>query len=181
MQPVVFPPGAEAGTRKLTISVTPSIAGTVFAALDFLTSYPYGCTEQTMSSFLPDVLVADALQKLGVKSNIDPQTLHKQVQAGTRPAVHLSARRRRLGLVADRRQPSLHDGLRAGRTEPGEGGGLRREAGRHRQGRAWLLPQFDNSQKVRTDLRAYMAYALVLSGTRRTRRYSIPSGASARR
>ena len=46
---------AEAGTRKLTISVTPSIAGSVFAALDYLTSYPYGCTEQTMSSFLPDV------------------------------------------------------------------------------------------------------------------------------
>ncbi len=81
-QPVTFPAAAEAGTRKLTISVTPSIAGSVFAALDYLTSYPYGCTEQTMSSFLPDVLVADALQKLGVKSNIDPATLHKQVQAG---------------------------------------------------------------------------------------------------
>ena len=35
-----------------------------------------------MSSFLPDVLVADALKKLGVKSNIDPATLNKQVQAG---------------------------------------------------------------------------------------------------
>ena len=35
-----------------------------------------------MSSFLPDVLVADALKKLGVKSNIDPQVLNKQVQAG---------------------------------------------------------------------------------------------------
>ena len=73
--PLTFPPGAEAGTRKLTIEVTPSIAGTVFAALNYLTSYPYGCTEQTMSSFLPDVLVADAMKKLGVKSNIDPQVL----------------------------------------------------------------------------------------------------------
>ena len=34
------------------------------------------------------------------------------------------------------------------------------------KGRAWLLPEFDQArQKVRTDLRAYMAYALVLSGT----------------
>ena len=32
--------------------------------------------------------------------------------------------------------------------------------------RKWLLPQFDRSQQVKTDLRAYMAYALVLSGTR---------------
>ncbi len=64
------------------MSITPSVAGSVFAALDYLTSYPYGCTEQTMSSFLPDVLVANAMQKLGVKSNIDPQTLNKQVKAG---------------------------------------------------------------------------------------------------
>ena len=103
VQPLTFPDGAESGTRKLTISVTPSIAGTVFSALEFLTSYPYGCTEQTMSSFLPDVLVANAMQKLGVKSNIDPQTLKKQVQAGTGPALQLPASRWRLGLVAERR------------------------------------------------------------------------------
>ena len=35
-----------------------------------------------MSSFLPDVLVADAMKKLGVGTNIDPQTLNKQVRAG---------------------------------------------------------------------------------------------------
>ncbi len=33
------------------------------------------------------------------------------------------------------------------------------------KGRAWLLPEFNKSTKVRTDLRAYMAYALVLSGS----------------
>ena len=31
-------------------------------------------------------------------------------------------------------------------------------------GRDWLRAQFDHSEKVRTDLRAYIAYALVLSG-----------------
>ena len=36
------------------------------------------------------------------------------------------------------------------------------------KGRGWLLPQFDQSQKVQTDLRAYMAYALVESGVRET-------------
>ena len=132
VQPLTFPPGAESGTRKLTISVTPSIAGTVFAALEFLTSYPYGCTEQTMSSFLPDVLVANAMQKLGVKSNIDPADAEEAGAGRTRPALQLPASRRRLGLVADRRQPSLHDRLRARRTEPGQGRRLRREAGRDR-------------------------------------------------
>ncbi len=32
-------------------------------------------------------------------------------------------------------------------------------------GAGWLRPQFDRSEKVKTDLRAYMAYALVLSGS----------------
>ena len=35
-------------------------------------------------------------------------------------------------------------------------------------GNGWLRPQFDRSGKVKTDLRAYMAYALVLSGTHDT-------------
>ena len=29
----------------------------MLGALDFLTSYPYGCTEQTLSSFVPNLLV----------------------------------------------------------------------------------------------------------------------------
>jgi uncharacterized protein YfaS (alpha-2-macroglobulin family) len=56
---------------KLTITVAPSVAGTVFDALDYLTSYPWGCTEQTMSSFLPDVIVAQAVDKLHLKPPID--------------------------------------------------------------------------------------------------------------
>ena len=47
---------------SLRIEASPSIAGTLFGALDYLTSFPYGCTEQTMSSFLPDVIVAQALK-----------------------------------------------------------------------------------------------------------------------
>ena len=31
-------------------------------ALDYLTTYPYGCTEQTMSSFLPNIIVAQVLK-----------------------------------------------------------------------------------------------------------------------
>ena len=55
-----FPASSDAGTRKLTITVAPSVAGTVFDALQYLASYPWGCTEQTMSSFLPDLTVAQA-------------------------------------------------------------------------------------------------------------------------
>jgi uncharacterized protein YfaS (alpha-2-macroglobulin family) len=163
-QPLTFPAAAEAGTRKLTISVTPSIAGSVFAALDFLTSYPYGCTEQTMSSFLPDVLVANSLQKLGVKSNIDPGTLHKQVQAGLDRLYTYQHDDGGWGWwQTDDSHPFMTAYVLAGLSQAKAAGfDVKQDAIDH--GRDWLRAQFDHSEKVRTDLRAYIAYALVLSG-----------------
>ncbi len=165
VQPLTFPTGAEAGTRKLTIGVTPSIAGTVFAALDFLTSYPYGCTEQTMSSFLPDVLVADSLKKLGVKSNIDPQVLNKQVQAGLDRLYNYQHPDGGWGWwQTDDSQAFMTAYVLAGLSQAKAAGfDVKQDA--IDRGLGWLRPQFDHSEKVKTDLRAYMAYALVLSGT----------------
>ncbi len=167
-QEVTYPASAEAGTRKLTVSVTLSIAGTVFAALDFLTSYPYGCTEQTMSSFLPDVLVANAMQKLGVKSNIDPQVLHKQVQAGLDRLYNYQHPDGGWGWwQTDDSQPFMTAYVLAGLSQA-KAAGFDVTQDVIDRGRTWLRGQFDHSDKVRTDLRAYMAYALVLSGTRET-------------
>src|SRR5439155_5720178 len=59
---VTFPEASVPSSRMLQISVTPSVAGAIFGALEFLTSFPYGCTEQTMSSFLPNVIVSQALK-----------------------------------------------------------------------------------------------------------------------
>ena len=168
LQPLTFPAGAEAGTRKLTIGVTPSIAGTVFAALDFLTSYPYGCTEQTMSSFLPDVLVANSLKKLGVKSNIDPQKLNKQVQAGLDRLYNYQHPDGGWGWwQTDDSQEFMTAYVLAGLSQA-KAAGFEVKQDAIDRGRGWLRPQFDRSEKVKTDLRAYMAYALVLSGTQET-------------
>src|SRR5437588_8107191 len=79
---VIFPEASVPSSRMLQISVTPSVAGTIFGALEFLTSFPYGCTEQTMSSFLPNVIVSQALKELQIKSKIDPASLQKKVKAG---------------------------------------------------------------------------------------------------
>src|SRR5208283_2021100 len=166
VQQLMFPAGAESGTRKLTIGLTPSMAGTVFAALEFLTSYPYGCTEQTMSSFLPDVLVANAMQKLGVKSNIDPQILKKQVQAGLDRLYNYQHPDGGWGWwQSDDSHPFMTAYVLAGLSQAKAAGfDVKQDA--IDRGRGWLKPYFDRSQKVKTDLRAYMAYALVLSGTR---------------
>ena len=133
-QPMTFPTGAEPGTRKLTISVMPSIAGSVFSRRSTTSPrIPTAAPSRPCRASCPTCWWPTRMQKLGVKSNIDPVTLHKQVQAGLDRLYTYQHRRRRLGMVADRRQPSLHDRLRARRTEPGEGRGLRREAGCDRQ------------------------------------------------
>jgi uncharacterized protein YfaS (alpha-2-macroglobulin family) len=80
--PVSFPAGTDPAAHSLTVQVSPTIAGSVFSALNYLTTFPYGCTEQTMSSFLPNIIVAQAMQKLNLSSKMDQATLNAKIQAG---------------------------------------------------------------------------------------------------
>jgi uncharacterized protein YfaS (alpha-2-macroglobulin family) len=77
-----LPGNADARARSFKIEVAPSVAGTLFGALDYLTTYPYGCTEQTMSSFLPNVIVTKALKDVRSASIRDTNDLPKKVQKG---------------------------------------------------------------------------------------------------
>jgi uncharacterized protein YfaS (alpha-2-macroglobulin family) len=77
-----LPADADARARKLRIEASPSVAGTLFGALDYLTTYPYGCTEQTMSSFLPNVVVTQALNEVKTSSIRSSNDLEKKVRRG---------------------------------------------------------------------------------------------------
>jgi uncharacterized protein YfaS (alpha-2-macroglobulin family) len=79
---IALPANADAQARSLRIEVTPSVAGTLFGALDYLTTYPYGCTEQTMSSFLPNVVVSQALKDVKSTSIRSSNDLERKVQRG---------------------------------------------------------------------------------------------------
>jgi hypothetical protein len=79
---VAFPAATDAAAHSLHVEVSPSIAGSLFSALDYLTSYPYGCTEQTMSSYLPNVIVAETLSRLNVSGRVDDADLRAKMQAG---------------------------------------------------------------------------------------------------
>jgi uncharacterized protein YfaS (alpha-2-macroglobulin family) len=56
----------ERRATDLVVQVSPSLAVTMLDALPYLIDYPYGCTEQTMSRFLPAAIVARTLQKMGI-------------------------------------------------------------------------------------------------------------------
>jgi uncharacterized protein YfaS (alpha-2-macroglobulin family)/outer membrane protein assembly factor BamD (BamD/ComL family) len=51
---------------RLEVQYAPSLVGAMLDALPYCLDYPYGCTEQTMSRFLPAVLTLNTLQKMGV-------------------------------------------------------------------------------------------------------------------
>jgi uncharacterized protein YfaS (alpha-2-macroglobulin family) len=64
---VDIPAARKPESTALTVQVTPSLAVTMLDALPYLADYPYGCTEQTMSRFLPAVVTAKTLRDLGLK------------------------------------------------------------------------------------------------------------------
>jgi alpha-2-macroglobulin len=77
-----FPANTDAAAHTLHLEIAPSIAGSLFSALQYLSSYPYGCTEQTMSSFLPNLVVADTLKKLNLSGLVSPADLAAKTNAG---------------------------------------------------------------------------------------------------
>jgi uncharacterized protein YfaS (alpha-2-macroglobulin family) len=79
---VTYPGNTDAAAHSLRVEVSPSIAGSLFSALNYLTTYPYGCTEQTMSSYLPNVIVAETLSRLKVNGHVEESDLRAKTQAG---------------------------------------------------------------------------------------------------
>lgn len=67
---------------RLEINFSPSLAGPILQALPHLVGFPYGCVEQTMSQFLPTVVAARVLTKLGYPLPPEMRAVPQQVQAG---------------------------------------------------------------------------------------------------
>ena len=79
---VTVPEASNPAARSIRVALAPSLGGSLLGALDFLTSYPYGCTEQTLSSFLPNLLVGRAFDALGLTRPERLVVLDRQVDAG---------------------------------------------------------------------------------------------------
>ena len=64
--PIDVPAARRVSSAELEVTLSPSLASTMLEALPYLIEYPYGCTEQTMSRFLPAVIVARTLKDMGI-------------------------------------------------------------------------------------------------------------------
>lgn len=79
---LTIPAESNPGARTIEVALAPSLAGSMLGALDFLTSFPYGCTEQTLSSFLPNVMVLRALDELKLAPTERMTVLDRQITEG---------------------------------------------------------------------------------------------------
>ena len=165
-----IPANADPNARALRVEVSPSIAGTLFGALDYLTTYPYGCTEQTMSSFLPNVIVTQALQNVQTASVRNSDDLAKKVRKGMRRLYAFQHDDGGWGWwKEDKTEPWMTayvvDGLVQARRAGYEVDDTRVENARKAL-RKMLDEATDYSGGVRAEneSRAYMAYSLAVSG-----------------
>jgi uncharacterized protein YfaS (alpha-2-macroglobulin family) len=79
---LMVPATANAAGRTVRVALAPSLAGAMLGALDYLTSFPYGCTEQTLSSFVPNLVVLRALTEMQLSPTERMRVLDRQVSDG---------------------------------------------------------------------------------------------------
>src|SRR4029077_14849919 len=81
-----IPKERRADSTTLSVQAAPSVATRILDALPYLIDYPYGCTEQTMSRFLPAAISAKTLRDLGMK----PEDAMERVFGGIEPDTALA-------------------------------------------------------------------------------------------
>jgi uncharacterized protein YfaS (alpha-2-macroglobulin family) len=69
------------------------MATTMLDALPYLIDYPYGCTEQTMSRFLPAVITAKTLRDLGLKPETAMHKIFGGIEESSAAATHSGGRK----------------------------------------------------------------------------------------
>lgn len=159
-----FPDKIQPGSRAISIQVSPSIAGSLFGALDFLTTFPYGCVEQTMSSFLPNIIVQSAIKDLAINANLDQAALNEKIRAGLDRLYAFEHQDGGWGWwETDESHPFMTAYVVAGLTQA-QAAGVNIEENRITQGADWLKKQLASSDlDSNPDLRGYIVYSLALA------------------
>ncbi|MGQ0761113.1 MAG: alpha-2-macroglobulin family protein [Acidobacteriota bacterium] len=169
-----LPGRANEQARTLRIEASPSIAGALFGALDYLTSYPYGCTEQTMSSFLPNVVVAQALKDIPSAKIRATNDLDKKVQRGLDRLYAYQHDDGGWGWWKDDKSDPFMTAYVVDGLTMASRAGYQVDGWRHAQGRQKLeslltAGKNDNGNPIDEETRAYMIYAHTESGEGDTR------------
>jgi uncharacterized protein YfaS (alpha-2-macroglobulin family) len=159
------PESSDAASRTIDIDLSPSIAGSLFGALQYLTSFPYGCTEQTMSSFLPNVIVAQTLKELKLTSRVDPVDLEKKVTAGLERLYDYQHEDGGWGWWKTDESAMFMTAYVVSGLAQARSAGYEIRADVLQRATQWLVAQGKLNTRLVPDLKAWNLYSLALAGT----------------
>jgi alpha-2-macroglobulin len=77
-----LPEKRKATATKLELTLSPSLLAVMFDGLPYLAQYPYGCTEQTLSKFVPAAIARRAVKDLSLPEGRVPANLDDMVSSG---------------------------------------------------------------------------------------------------
>jgi uncharacterized protein YfaS (alpha-2-macroglobulin family) len=161
---IAFPKQVIPITRQLELSVSPSIAGALFAAVEYLTDFPYGCTEQTLSSFVPNVVVSKALADLNMKSDVNKALLAQKISAGLDRLYDFQHDDGGWGWwKSDDSAIFMTTDVIAGLAQA-KAAGVELKPEVLENGVKWLKAAYPKEPRMLPDLKAYSVYALALAG-----------------
>ena len=157
---LTFPSNAQAGSRLLAVRMSPSVAGSLFSAIEYLTTFPYGCVEQTMSSFLPNVIVTKAVSELGVKADLNKADVQRKIRAGLDRLYNFQHADGGWGWwETDDTHPFMTAYVVAGLAQA-KAAGVQIDQPRADRGAEWVRKTLREDPRLAADLRAYMTWAV---------------------
>lgn len=161
-----IPDTSNPAARSIRVQVAPTLAGPLLGALDFLSSYPYGCTEQTLSSFVPNILVQRTLADLHLPPTEQLRTLDRRVTEGLSRLYDYQHQDGGWGWwKTDENQPFMTAYAVAGLLEARQAG-YKVDEWRISQGVRALRKLYAEYPRAVPDLKAYATWVIVLSKTR---------------
>lgn len=117
---VSLPRSYDPSSGKLDVELAPSLAAAMTAGLDVLEHYPYECTEQTVSRFLPNLEAYRAIQSLGLDAPDLQARLERTLDEGLERLVASQNEDGGWGWWSSPPSPPTSDGV--GESEGPEGG-----------------------------------------------------------
>jgi hypothetical protein len=160
-----LPENTDAGSIRGKVYLTPSLAAAVTPALQYLAGYPYGCSEQTMSRFLPSVLAKQAGDLAQLPESLT-RNLDEFVQVGLKRLYDFQHEDGGWGFwTYDESSMYISAHVLSGLVQAREAGYAVREEVL-RNGAAFLARKLggEGSNELAADARAYAYYALALGG-----------------
>jgi uncharacterized protein YfaS (alpha-2-macroglobulin family) len=161
---VTLPGNPDQAAQTLDITLSPSIAGGIFGGLEYLTHYPYGCTEQTMSSFLPNIIVAKAMKDLHLNTTVNTPELEKKIAAGIERLKGFQHEDGGWGWWKEDESVVFMTAYVVSGFGQAHSAGYDLDAESMSHALDWLRRALEQNPNMRADLRAYVVYALALNG-----------------